>query len=290
MGQCSHPMVGDINQREGIQIAIIIATSYLMVQLGKRLIRRRINKTYNDPEENEDRVTGLKFLYNTLSFLVYTFGVIAIIYTIPPLQSIGKTLFAGAGIFAAILGFASQQAFSNIIGGIFLVLFKPFRVGDLIRVGSKNEGFVEDITLRHTVIRDFENKRIVIPNSLISTETIHNSTIKDSKILNRIHFSISYESNIDVAIDIIKTHAMSHPNYIDNRSQTEMDNGTSPVDVKVISWDDSGITLRAYVWTKSQGDGFTLKTDMFYSVKKAFEENNIEIPYPHQVHLEKLKP
>ena len=105
-------------------------------------------------------------------FLIYTIGIIAIVYSIHSVNHIGKTLFAGAGIFSAILGFASQQAFSNIIGGIFLVLFKPFRIGDLIKVGTLNEGYVEDITLRHTVIKDFGNKRIVIPNLLISTETI----------------------------------------------------------------------------------------------------------------------
>ena len=105
-------------------------------------------------------------------FLIYTIGIIAIVYSIPSVNHIGKTLFAGAGIFSTILGFASQQAFSNIMGGIFLVLFKPFRIGDLIKVGTLNEGYVEDITLRHTVIKDFDNKRIVFPNSLISTETI----------------------------------------------------------------------------------------------------------------------
>ena len=114
-------------------------------------------------------------------FLIYTIGIIAIVYSIPSVNHIGKTLFAGAGIFSAILGFASQQAFSNIIGGIFLVLFKPFRIGDLIKVGALNEGYVEDITLRQTVIKDFGNKCIVIPNSLISTETIQSLRLEDER-------------------------------------------------------------------------------------------------------------
>ena len=282
-------MVGDITRKEGIQIAVIVVGSYLLVQLGKALLRRSIHKTYNDPEEKESRITGLKFLHNTLSFLIYTMGVIAIIYTIPPLKDIGKTLFAGAGIFAAILGFASQQAFSNIIGGIFLVLFKPFRVGDLIRVGTINEGYVEDITLRHTVIKDFENKRIVIPNSLISTETIHNSTIKDPRVLNRIHFGISYDSHVDTAISIIKEQAKLHPHFRDFRTETEKQEGEELMDVRVISWDDSSITLRAYIWTDSQHDGFILRTDLFKSVKKRFEESGIEIPYPHRKIIHKTE-
>lgn len=275
-------MVAVITRKEGVQIAIIVVASYLIVQAGKALIRRSIHKTYSDPTESESRVTGLNFLHNTLSFLVYTLGVIAIIYSIPPLKQIGKTLFAGAGIFAAILGFASQQAFSNIIGGIFLVIFKPFRVGDLIKVGTINEGFVEDITLRHTVIKDFENRRIVVPNSLISTETIHNSTIKDARILNRIAFQISYDSDVDVAMRIIQEEAKKHPNFKDGRTALQKENGVEAVDVRVLSWDHSSITLRAYVWTDNQQLGFDLKTALLYTVKKSFESANIEIPFPHR--------
>ncbi|MFT4875612.1 MAG: small conductance mechanosensitive channel [Bacteroidia bacterium] len=275
-------MVAGIGQTELIQIGIIVVSSYVLVQIGKATIRRSIRKTYKDPSDADTKVTGLKFLYNTLSFLIYTIAVIAIIYSIPSVNHIGKTLFAGAGIFAAILGFASQQAFSNIIGGIFLVLFKPFRIGDLIKVGTLNEGYVEDITLRHTVIKDFENKRIVIPNALISTETIHNSHLEDARVMNRIHFGISYDSNLDNAIDIIKEHAIAHKLSKDYRSASEIEDQQSQVDVRVIAWADSAITLRAYIWTDSQEDGFLLKTDLYYSVKKEFEANGIEIPYPHR--------
>ncbi len=271
-----------LGQQELIAIAIIAIGSYVLVRLGKLVIRRHIRKAYSDPSDTEVPATSLNFFYNTFSFLVYTVAVMAIIYTIPPFKNIGKTLFAGAGIFAAIVGFASQQAFSNIIGGIFLVLFKPFRVGDLIRVGQINEGYVEDITLRHTVIKDFENKRIVIPNALISTETIHNATIKDPRVMNRIPFGISYDSNVDLAISIIKKHAVKHDLHMDYRSEFDKKEGVPEVDVRVISWDDSSITLRAYIWTDSQHDGFMLKTDLYKSVKKDFEENGIEIPFPHR--------
>ena len=254
-------MVADISEKELIQIGLIVIGSYLCVQIGKAVIRRSIRKTYNALNEDESRVTGLKFLYNTLSFLIYSVGIIAIIYSIPPFKNIGKTLFAGAGIFAAILGFASQQAFSNIIGGIFLVMFKPFRVGDLIKVGSLNEGYVEDITLRHTVIKDFENKRIVIPNSLISTETIHNAHIKDERIMNRIPFGISYDSDVDIAIGIIQEEAKKHPLFRDFRTTDEIENNVASPDVRVIEWADSGIILRVYIWTDSQEEGFLLKTN-----------------------------
>lgn len=282
MGQCPYKMVAGIGSKELIQIMVIVVVAYLLVQIGKVIIRRSIKRTYNHANEDEARITGLKFLYNTLSFLVYSVAVIAIIYSIPPFKQIGKTLFAGAGIFAAIIGFASQQAFSNIIGGIFLVLFKPFRVGDLIKVGNLNEGYVEDITLRHTVIKDFENKRIVIPNSLISTETIHNAHLKDERVMNRIPFGISYDSDVDIAIAIIKKHANANELTRDYRTAAEKEANPENIDVRVIAWADSSITLRAWIWTDSQEEGFLLKTDLYYAVKKDFEANGIEIPYPHR--------
>ena len=86
-----------------------------------------------------------------------------IFYSIPPLKEIGITLLASAGIFAAILGLASQQAFSNIISGIFIVVFKPFRVGDNIEINN-NRGIVEDVTLRHTIDeqKDKSDPKVII--------------------------------------------------------------------------------------------------------------------------------
>lgn len=92
---------------------------------------------------------------------------------------------AGAGILAAVLGFASQTAFSNIMNGIMIVVFKPFRIGDIIEVDRQDAymGVVADITLRHTVIQNFENKRVIIPNSVISTQIIVNRDIADQKVV-----------------------------------------------------------------------------------------------------------
>lgn len=275
-------MVAGITEKEIIQIVFIVVSSYIIVRIGKFFVRRSLKKTYSEPGDKEIPITGLRFFYNTLSFLVYTIAVIAIIYTIPPFKNIGKALFAGAGIFAAIIGFASQQAFSNIIGGVFLVIFKPFRVGDIIRVGNINEGYVEDITLRHTVIRDFDHKSIVIPNSTINNEVIVNASLKDFKIMNRIEFGISYDSDLIKAEDIIRKLASEHPLCRDYRTEEEKNTGDPLVDLRVVKWADSSVVIRAYIWTSSQPEGFLLKTDLYRSVKLAFDENGIEIPYPHR--------
>jgi len=99
----------------------------------------------------------------------------------PNLRALASSFLAGAGILAVAVGFASQHALGNIISGVFIVIFKPFRVTDRVKLRELT-GVVEDITLRHTIIRDFENKRIIIPNFLISEEIIVNSNFEDDRI------------------------------------------------------------------------------------------------------------
>jgi small-conductance mechanosensitive channel len=180
------------------------------------------------------------------------------------------------------VGFASQQAFSNIIGGVFIVVFKPFRVGDFIKVGKENPGTVEDITLRHTIINSLENRRIVIPNSIISSATILNSSITNERVCNFVEVDIGYNANINQAGQIMTDLALKHPQCIDNRTEEELAEGKPKVEIRVIKLNNYSVTLRAYVWSENSGDGFAMKCDLLKQIKEAFNKNNIEIPYPYQ--------
>ena len=199
-----------------------------------------------------------------------------------------KEFFAIPGVhFTAITLFASQQAFANIISGIFIVIFKPFRVNDLVDVGSLPKGRVEDITLRHTVIRNFENRRMIIPNSVISAEIVINSSIVEEEVCNFVDMGISYDSDVDLAMEIMRTESMKHPNYLDKRSGEEKEEGKEAVIVRVIGLGDSSVNLRAYVWTVDHSAGFNLKTDLYKSIKQQFDAQGIEIPFPHRTIVQK---
>ena len=146
---------------------LIVSVVIVVLAIILSRVLQKLMKVYFERSSRVLKVdpTRYKFLRNAVSFVVFMLAMTLIFYTIPALRTIGITLFAGAGIFAAIIGFASQEAFSNIISGIFIVIFKPFRVGDNIKIGELHHGTVEDITLRHTIINNFENRRIVIPNT-----------------------------------------------------------------------------------------------------------------------------
>jgi len=191
-------------------------------------------------------------------------------------------LFAGAGIIAAIVGFASQKAFANIVSGIFILMFKPFRVSDIIELANGKKGAVEEITLRHTIIKDYENRRIIIPNSQISDQTIENSSITDEEIKKWVEFGISYDSNMDKAIAIIREEADKHPYFLDKRTEEEKQNNVPSVLVRVTGHGDYSINLRAYVWAKNNDNGYVLKCDLLKSVKERFDKEGVEIPFPYR--------
>jgi small conductance mechanosensitive channel len=228
--------------------------------------------------------------YNIVKHLIvstiHIVGVGLAVYSVPALRSLSLSIFAGAGILAAIIGFASQKAFSNIISGIFIAIFKPFRMSDRIRVGIYS-GVVEDITLRHTVIQDFENKRIVIPNSIISEDTVTNLTIVDEKICKILDLRISYSSDIKRIKEIIREEAKKHPKYIDNRNFEQREAKEDPVRVRVMGWAESAIHIRAWVWAKNPVDAFEMGCDLYETIKYRFDDEGIEFPFPHRVIITK---
>jgi small-conductance mechanosensitive channel len=214
--------------------------------------------------------------------MIYLIGFSLAVYHIQPLRAVANSLLAGAGIMAIALGFASQAALSNIISGVFIVIFKPYGVNDRITVRDTLQGVVEDITLRHTVIRDFQNRRIVIPNSVISNEVIVNADLIDDKICRFVDFDISYDSNIKLAKRIIQEEALKHSFHLDNRTPEQIEEGVEDVVVRVISFGGSAVNLRAFVWARTQADAFVMHCDLLESVKERFGANGIEIPFPHR--------
>lgn len=249
--------------------------TYILRKIVALSIKRNSRIIKSDP-------TNFSFLKNAIPFIIFTAATIFIFIKIPYLKSLGAALFAGAGILAAIVGFASQKAFANIISGIFILIFKPFRVGDIIEMSNAMKGVVEEITLRHTIIKDYENRRVIVPNSTISDDVLINSNITDENIRKFIEFGISYDSDVDLAIKIIQEEAQKHPLFIDVRTKEERAKKAPAVLVRMIKHGDFSIDLRAYVWSANNDTAFSLRSDLLYNVKKRFDHEGIEIPFPYR--------
>jgi small-conductance mechanosensitive channel len=252
-----------------------ILSQYLVKRAFKRFEKSRASSDIEDP-------TNYRFLYYTLIALIYVTGISLAIWNIPSLRHVAQSLLASAGILAIVIGFASQQALGNIISGIFLVIFKPYRINDRITVKDTLSGIVEDINLRHTIIRNFENQRIVIPNAIISNEVLVNSNYNDDKVCRFVEVGISYSSDIDKAKEIIAEEITNHPNNIDVRTAEEVESGVPRVTVKVLTLAESSVNLRGWAWAADPAGGFVMQCDVLESIKKRFDREGIIIPFPQR--------
>ncbi len=253
-------------------IAIIVGAflvSRILSELVKRYIRRSARILKVDP-------TNYSFLQHAVSMVIFLGAVFFVFRSIPQLRDIGTTFFAGAGILAAIIGFASQEAFSNIISGVFIVIYKPFSVGDSIKLLSNGQGgTVEDITLRHTVIKGNENRRIVVPNSVISREQILNSSIADLRIQLYLEVLITYKSNQQRAMEIMREEAVKHPLCVDGRTIAEKMAGKEVVEVKIPALEQKGVRVRAFIWAANDADAATIRFDLLEILKNRFDAEQI---------------
>lgn len=263
-----------------ILIGLILLITIIVGSITTRIINVMIRRS--KVEEDGEDVTNLVFFKRSVIVLIYLTGFSFAIYMIPQLRVIAASLLAGAGLFAIAIGFASQAALANVIGGLFIVIFKPYKIGDRIQVRTDLSGVVEDINLRHTVIRNFENKRIIIPNSVISNEVVVNSNYEDNKICRFIDIGISYDSDIDLAKEIMKDEVLKHPLSIDYRTEEQVEEGEEIVPVRVIMMGDSSVNLRAWSWAENPQDAFFMGCDLLESIKKRFDKEGIEIPFPHR--------
>jgi small conductance mechanosensitive channel len=247
-----------------------IIVAFIFQKLYSNFIKHSSRVMNNDP-------TNYKFVGHSMSAVIYLVGFGWAIYAIPQMRQVANSLLAGAGILAVAAGFASQHALSNVISGLFIIIFKPFRVNDRLLIRDTMQGFVEDITLRHTVIRDFENRRIIIPNSVISDEVIINFDFSNDKIVRPIDLNVAMNSNIDLIRTIIQEEIAKHPLFLDNRTSKDIEMGKPQVPVRVIGFTTIGITIRAWTWAIDAGKAYELACDVMESIKNKFDEAGVEM-------------
>jgi len=261
-----------------IIFAIILLFTFLAAYVVNRSFKRLISRSTT--ELNSDP-TNYLFLKHVIIAMIYIVGFGIAIFMIPSLRALASSMLAGAGILALAVGFASQHALSNVVSGVFIIIFKPFRINDRVRLRELS-GIVQDITLRHTVIKDFENKRIVIPNSLISDEIIVNSNFGDDRVCRWIDVGISYDSDLKKAKEIIRSMILQHPKHIDPRNPIQVEAGEELAPVKVMELSESSILLRGWAWAANSPDGFEMRCDLLEQIKLKFDEEGVEIPFPHR--------
>ncbi|MDF1762310.1 MAG: mechanosensitive ion channel family protein [Oleibacter sp.] len=263
-------------QADAIAMVIILLATFIIAKIIKTAINNVI-------VQGKKRVgydaTGWIFARTTLIIIVYVFGFGLALSKIPQFELLGHSMLAGAGVLTLIMGIASQQILGNLMSGVLIVLFRPFKIGDRISINGL-VGNVEDINLRQFVLRDLENNRIIIPNSIVGSSALTNFNHTDVRSCKTVEVGIGYASNMDLAMSIMREEAMKHPFLVDARNEEQKAKNDPVVTVRVIALGDSSVQLKMWVWAKDATDGFTLSCDLLKSIKERFDKEGIDIPFP----------
>ncbi|WP_049970891.1 mechanosensitive ion channel family protein [Haladaptatus cibarius] len=189
----------------------------------------------------------------------------------------GNILTALATVAAAAtlaIGFALQNILANFVAGVFIFTDKPFKIGDWIEWDDGTySGIVEDIDLRVTRVRTFDNELLTVPNAVLTDGVIKNPVAKDELRIQFL-FGIGYDDDIHQATDIIVEEAENHPEILD----------TPEPSVRLTELGDSAVGLKSRFWIADPKRGDFVKTRGEYvtAVKERFDAAGIDMPYPHR--------
>ncbi|WP_297282584.1 mechanosensitive ion channel family protein [uncultured Agathobaculum sp.] len=264
---------------------VVLAVTHLLARIVNRVMRRLVER---HRQSNSSLATILGFVRYIAVAAVYFAGVMVVVYSIPLLSSAVRTLLTAGGVIAVVAGLAAQEALGSVVSGMMILAFKPFRMGDVVRyIDNDISGVIEEITLHHTAIRTWENKRVIIPNSKMNSSIIENADYADSKVCVFMQIGVTYESNIDLAKKLLAEEIQRQPDFMDVRTPEQKAAGVPQVQVVVLELADSAVTLRASLWAKDNSTAFSLKCSVLENIKKLYEQNGIDIAYPHMVVMQK---
>ncbi len=246
---------------------ILIATLVLVFGLfiAKRLKRIAL-KLINKFSHN----STLNSLFGSV---IYVFFIGVIIFTVLSILQLDKavtSILAGAGILGLGLAFAFQDIAANFISGIFISLRKPFKINDIIKV-KDYMGRVQHINLRDTIVQTFQGQMVIIPNKEVFQNPIENYTLLGKR---RIDLSVGVSYGDD--LEKVKKVTMEAVQSIDNLS--EQDETT----MFYQEFGDSSINFVIRLWANSpeQAIFWQVGNDAVMRIKKAYDENDIMIPFP----------
>ena len=243
----------------GIRLLIALVLMFISFKvinfIGKRI------------EKSADKHNADKTIMKTVSYIFkigmkIVVGICLVAYV--GINTSGLTaLVTSLGV---CVGLAVNGALSNLAGGVLIILTRPFRIDDFIEAQGYS-GVVEDIHITNTKLRTTDNKTVYIPNGPLSSGSIVNYSMKDTRRVDEV-FSISYSSDFKKAKEILSQIIEEHPLVLKDPAPF----------IRVSEHSSSSISITTRVWVKSE-DYWTVKFDMLETVKERFDAEGIEIPY-----------
>lgn len=254
----------------GFGVKVLFAILFFLV--GRAVIKW-IRKIVRHSMERSNADVGVRqFVDSVLKVVLYFILLFSIATKFGVDAASVAALIASGGV---AIGLALQGSLSNFAGGVLILLLKPFEVGDyIIEDTNKNEGTVKEIQIFYTKLSTIDNKTIVIPNGILTNNSLTNATAKDERRLD-LKVDIAYEASIKEAKAVIET-------ILKNDEAVLQD---EDINVFVDALGESSVVLGARAWTKNE-EFWSAKWRILEEIKEQLDEHHISIPYQQlMVHM-----
>lgn len=244
--------------------AIVIIAAWLV----GRIVRLAVHRILNRPKHVPSDPTAIHFMGQFARAGVYVFALLTYAHLIPALNGLGRAWLASVGVVSVVVGLAAQNTLGNLIAGICLLLYRPFNLGDRLQVTAPTgleTGVVESLNLGYTILRTPDERHIVIPNSLILSQTSVNLSSGGGRLICTVPFNVSPDTDLEKARKILTeiTAQFSKPeNYVG-----------SPV----TALGSSSLTLTLQVWCDGYKEALELKSHVLEAARKRFKAEGIEL-------------
>lgn len=212
-----------------------------------------------------------KFLLNLGSWILKILLIITLLGTLGVPTTSFAAIIGAAGL---AIGLALQGSLANFAGGVLIMIFRPFKIGDLIEAQGK-VGVVKEIEIFTTRLIGRSNKEVILPNGALSNGNIVNYSTEGTRRVD-LTFGVGYDSDIKKTKEVLMNVISAHPKVINDPVPT----------VNVLELADSSINFTVRPWCKTE-DYWTVYFDVTEQTKEALDTAGIEIPYPHQVQIKK---
>ena len=248
-----------------VEFVVAFVAVYL---IGKTVVYPLVRRVLNRQELNAHARKPLM----KVTQIVVLFAAAAVAFSFAGFGNLLTSLATIAAAATLAIGLAMQDVLKNFVAGIFIFTDKPFRIGDWIEWDG-NSGVVEDISLRVTRVRTFDNELLTVPNSNLTDDVIKNPVAKDQLRL-KFLFGIGYDDDVDQATEIIVEEAEKHPDILDDPAPS----------VRLTELGDSSVGLQSRIWIAdpSRADYVRTRGEYVTNVKRRFDEEGIDIPYPNR--------
>ncbi|TVZ58602.1 small conductance mechanosensitive channel [Flavobacteriaceae bacterium MAR_2010_105] len=239
--------------------------------IGSWIIKIILKGVRKSLEKGDYDISLKKFLLNLISWTLKIVLIVVVLGTVGVETTSFAAILAAAGL---AIGLALQGSLANFAGGILIMLFKPFKVGDFIQAQGEL-GTVKEIEIFTTKLKSPDNKEIILPNGVLSNGNITNYTSHDIRRIDLV-FGVGYDSDIKITKEVLMHQLVSHPKVLKE---------PAPL-VALNQLADSSINFNVRPWVNTE-DYWPVYYELMESTKQALDDAGIEIPYPHQVEIRK---